>query len=350
MPTPSRWRRSTRTRGRCSRPPCRSTSTGRPTRSRWPARCRARWRRQVAAGSTRAARSRCPTARRTSPPSGPRADGWSPVIFIDILAPRSEEASMRATAAVMYEVKKPLVVEDVELLDPGPHEVQVRWVANGVCHSDYHLINGDVPHPLPVILGHEAAGVVERVGPGVESVAPGDHVCSSYIPSCGKCGYCIGGQPTMCALRVTPQKVAWAEELGATHVVNAATEDPVARVQAISGTGGVDFAFEMVGTQATIEQAVLSTHRGGTAVVVGVCPAGTKVSLDPALFLQQRVLTGSSFGAGHQRTDVPMLIDLFMSGKYKLKEMISRTVPLTDLNHAFDAMLKGEVKRSVVVY
>src|SRR5204863_4134165 len=112
---------------------------------------------------------------------------------------------MRATAAVMYEVKKPLVVEDVELLDPGPHEVQVRWVANGACHSDCLLINGDVPHPLPVLLGHEAAGVVERVGPGVESVTPGDHVCSSYIPSCGKCGYCIGGQPTMCALRDKPR-------------------------------------------------------------------------------------------------------------------------------------------------
>ena len=158
------------------------------------------------------------------------------------------------------------------------------------------------------------------------------------------------GAGKIIAVDVMPQKLAWAEEFGATHVVNAATEDPVARVQAISGTGGVDFAFEMVGTQATIEQAVLSTHRGGTAVVVGVCPAGTKVSLDPALFLQQRVLTGSSFGAGHQRTDVPMLIDMFMSGKYKLKEMISRKVPLTDLNHAFDAMLKGEVKRSVVVY
>ena len=112
---------------------------------------------------------------------------------------------MKATAAVLYEVKKPLVIEDVELLDPGPHEVQVRWVANGVCHSDYHLMSGDVPHPLPVVLGHEAAGVVERVGPGVESVKVGDHVCSSYIPSCGKCAYCIGGQPTMCALRDKPR-------------------------------------------------------------------------------------------------------------------------------------------------
>ena len=364
---------------------------------------------------------------------------------------------MKATAAVLYEVKKPLVIEEVELLEPRAHEVLVKWAANGVCHSDYHVINGDVPHPLPVVLGHEAAGVVVSVGPFVESVTPGDHVCSSYIPSCGKCGYCIGGQPTMCALRdkprwlmldgttrfrkngtslnhylqvggyathsvlmeesvipirkdapldvaclvscgvlagagpvfnrakvppgasvavwgcggvglntiqaarlvgagkiiavdVVPQKLAWAEEFGATHVVNAATEDPVTRVQALSGTGGVDFAFEIVGTQATIEQAVLATHRGGTCVVVGVCPAGTRISLDPTLFLQQRVLTGSSFGAGHQRTDVPMLIDLFMDGKYKLEELITRRVPLTDVNLAYDAMLKGEVKRSVVVY
>jgi S-(hydroxymethyl)glutathione dehydrogenase/alcohol dehydrogenase len=364
---------------------------------------------------------------------------------------------MNVTAAVLYEVKKPLVVENVELLDPGPHEVQVRWAANGVCHSDYHLVCGDVPHPLPVVLGHEAAGVVERVGPGVTTVQVGDHVCSSYIPSCGRCGYCIGGQPTMCALRdkprwfmldgttrlrkgatslhhylqvagyathgvlmedsvipirkdvpldvaclvscgvlagagpvfnrakvppgasvavwgcggvglntiqaaklvgagkiiavdVMPQKLAWAEEFGATHVVNAATEDPVARVHAISGTGGVDYSFELVGTQATIEQAFLATHRGGTCVVVGVSPAGTRVSIDPGLLLQQRVLTGSSFGAGHQRTDVPMLLDLYMAGRYKLEELITRRIPLTDLNHAFDRMLKGEVKRSVVVY
>jgi S-(hydroxymethyl)glutathione dehydrogenase/alcohol dehydrogenase len=83
---------------------------------------------------------------------------------------------------------------------------------------------------------------------------------------------------------------------------------------------------------------------------VGVSPAGRRISIDPALLLQQRVLTGSSFGAGHPRTDVPMLIDLYMSGRYRLDELITRRVPLTDLNHAFDLMLKGEVKRSVVVH
>jgi S-(hydroxymethyl)glutathione dehydrogenase/alcohol dehydrogenase len=85
-------------------------------------------------------------------------------------------------------------------------------------------------------------------------------------------------------------------------------------------------------------------------VVVGVSPAGTRLSIDPSLLLQQRVLTGSSFGGGHQRSDVPMLIDLYMSGKYRLDEMISRRLPLTELNHAFDIMLQGEVKRSVIVY
>ena len=246
-------------------------------------------------------------------------------------------------------------------------------------HARFHRDGREIYHFLQVASYGERAVLMEESVIPIRKDAPLDVVClvscgvlagagpvfnrakvppgaSVAVWGCGGVGLNtiqaarLVGAGKIIAVDVMPQKLAWAEEFGATHVVNAATEDPVARVQAISGTGGVDFAFEMVGTQATIEQAVLSTHRGGTAVVVGVCPAGTKVSLDPALFLQQRVLTGSSFGAGHQRTDVPMLIDMFMSGKYKLKEMISRKVPLTDLNHAFDAMLKGEVKRSVVVY
>jgi Zn-dependent alcohol dehydrogenase len=67
---------------------------------------------------------------------------------------------MRVTAAVLYDAKKPVVIEDVELLEPGPHEVQVRWAANGVCHSDLHVMTGDYPHALPVVLGHVAAGGV----------------------------------------------------------------------------------------------------------------------------------------------------------------------------------------------
>jgi S-(hydroxymethyl)glutathione dehydrogenase / alcohol dehydrogenase len=83
--------------------------------------------------------------------------------------------------------------------------------------------------------------------------------------------------------------------------------------------------------------------------VYGIIP-GTRISVDPTMLLQQRVLTGTSFGGGHQRKDVPGLIDLYMSGKYQLKEMVSRRLPLSELNHAFDLMKQGEVKRSVIVY
>ena len=234
------------------------------------------------------------------------------------------------------------------------HFLQVAGYATHAVLPEASVIPIRKDAPLDVVC-LVSCGVLAGAGPVFNraKVPPGASVA---VFGCGGVGLNtiqaarLVGAGKIIAVDVMPQKLAWAEEFGATHVVNAATEDPVARVQAISGTGGVDFAFEVVGTQATIEQALLSTHRGGTCVVVGVSPAGTRISIDPSLLLQQRVLTGSSFGAGHQRTDVPMLIDLYMSGKYKLDELITRRVPLTDLNLAFDLMLKGEVKRSVVVY
>ena len=200
-----------------------------------------------------------------------------------------------------------------------------------------------------------SCGVLAGAGPVFNraKVQPGASVA---VWGCGGVGLNtiqmarLVGAGKIIAVDVMKQKLEWAEEFGATHVVDASKEDPVARVQALSGRGGVDYAFEIVGTQKTIEQALAATHRGGTCVVVGVSPAGTRVSIDPGMLLQQRVLTGSSFGGGHQRTDVPMLIDLYMDGKYRLDEMITRRVPLEELNNAFELMLAGEVKRSVVVY
>jgi S-(hydroxymethyl)glutathione dehydrogenase/alcohol dehydrogenase len=208
--------------------------------------------------------------------------------------------------------------------------------------------------PLDVV-SLVSCGVLAGAGPVFNraKVPPGASVA---VWGCGGVGLNtiqmarLVGAGKIIAVDVMKQKLAWAEEFGATHVVDASKGDPVAQVHAISGMGGVDYAFEVVGTQKTIEQALLATHRGGTCVVVGVSPAGTRLSIDPGLFLQQRVLTGTSFGGGHQRTDVPMLIDLYMSGKYKIDEMITRKLPLSELNHAFDMMLAGEVKRSVIVY
>ena len=97
---------------------------------------------------------------------------------------------MKMRAAVLYQIKTPLVVEEIEIDEPKKGEVLVKVTATGVCHSDLHFIEGLWPWPTPVVLGHEAAGIVERVGEGVASVQPGDHVVLSFAASCGVCRYC----------------------------------------------------------------------------------------------------------------------------------------------------------------
>ena len=101
-------------------------------------------------------------------------------------------------AAVCYELGKPLVVEDVRILPPGPGEVRVRVAATAICHSDIHAIRPDWEQPVPIVAGHEAAGVVEQVGEGVTLVRPGDRVVLSLIRSCGRCFYCATGAPELC--------------------------------------------------------------------------------------------------------------------------------------------------------
>lgn len=105
----------------------------------------------------------------------------------------------RSTAEMPFAKSVPLSVEEVELDGPGPGEVLVRIAAAGLCHSDLSVVNGDRPRPLPMVLGHEAAGVVEEVGAGVTDVAPGDRVVCSYVPSCGTCAACAAGHPVRCA-------------------------------------------------------------------------------------------------------------------------------------------------------
>jgi NDMA-dependent alcohol dehydrogenase len=101
-------------------------------------------------------------------------------------------------AAVLRAVGEPLAVEEVDLAPPGPGEVSVRLAASGVCHSDWNVISGATPNPLPAVLGHEGAGIVEEVGDGIETVAEGDHVVLSWLPACGRCFYCRHGRPVLC--------------------------------------------------------------------------------------------------------------------------------------------------------
>lgn len=101
-------------------------------------------------------------------------------------------------AAVLREINKPLDIENIEHGDPGPREVLIRTVAAGVCHSDLHFQNGSYPYPLPAVLGHESAGVVEAVGSAVTYVKPGDHVITCLSAFCGHCEYCLTGHMSLC--------------------------------------------------------------------------------------------------------------------------------------------------------
>ncbi len=109
-------------------------------------------------------------------------------------------------AAVFHGPRQPLVVEEVDIDKPLAHEVLVKTVASGVCHSDLHFVEGLYPHPAPAILGHEAAGVVEAVGSAVTYVKPGDHVISCPSVFCGECDYCFSGRPNLCANKAAIQR------------------------------------------------------------------------------------------------------------------------------------------------
>lgn len=105
-------------------------------------------------------------------------------------------------AAVLRDLARPMEIEDIQVSKPGPREVLVRLGAVGLCHSDLHILEGDLPHPLPAILGHEPAGIVEQVGADVRHVKPGDHVVVCLTFHCGHCAHCHSGHTNRC---MTPE-------------------------------------------------------------------------------------------------------------------------------------------------
>ncbi|WP_149537255.1 zinc-dependent alcohol dehydrogenase family protein [Siccirubricoccus phaeus] len=113
---------------------------------------------------------------------------------------------MRMQAAIMFEQGKPrpyatsnaLVIEEVELEGPGPGEILIEVAAAGLCHSDLSAIEGIRPRPLPVVIGHEGAGIVREVGQGITDLKPGDHVITVFVASCGSCRNCVRGRPNIC--------------------------------------------------------------------------------------------------------------------------------------------------------
>ena len=361
---------------------------------------------------------------------------------------------MRAKAAVLYEVGKPVVVEQLDLESPGPGEVMVKVAGTGVCHSDYNVVSGyRLPGDLPAVMGHEGAGIVAQVGPGVTEFKPGDHVIFTIRPMCGRCRYCATGRWNLCigysppsgrmldgttrfskegrpvfhglatfceftvvwenhlvrvrddvpldkaalvgcavmtgvgavvnrakveagatvavwgcggvglnvvqgaqlagasriiAVDVNPFKLEVASRLGATGTVNAEENDPVEAVRQMTA-GGVDYAFEVIGNPKTTLQAFEATCAGGTCVLVGAPPEGGELAIPMRPLFLDRTVMGSSAGSGRPRADFPWILDLYMQGRLKLDELITRTRPLEEVNQAFRDMEDGKVARTVLV-
>lgn len=357
-------------------------------------------------------------------------------------------------AAVLHEFGSDLVVEDVELATPAPDEVVVRVVASGVCHTDRTMQLGANPLPLPLVLGHEAAGVVEAVGRDVTYVRPGDHVATTASSFCGHCRWCMRGELQHCenkgrsraaglpprlsqgAVAVEPfvglgafaeqllvheravvklpdempldkasllgcagitglgavrraarvqvgdtvavigcggvglnvvqgariagasriiavdrisEKLDMARLVGATDVVNASEVDPVETVKELTG-GGVDHAIEVVGIEATIEQAFAMLDTMGTATVVGVARPDMKVRIPAVELLLEKRLQGTKMGSTRPRLDIPLYCQLYLDGRLDLDSLLSATAPLEQVNAALTALDNPRGARTVLTF
>lgn len=213
-------------------------------------------------------------------------------------------------------------------------------------------IRSDVPLDVAALVG---CGVMTGVGAVINTakVEPGSSV---VVIGCGGVGLnvvqgaVLAGAGIIIAVDVNPQKLAWARQFGATHLVNPHESDPISQVFALTNGFGADYAFEVIGRSDTAMQAYLSICPGGTAVVVGVARPDDMMMIPVLSLLQEKTLKGSIYGSARPSVDMPKLVDLYMSKKLKLDELVSRRITLEQINDAFTWMEKGEVARSVIVY
>ncbi|HIG42882.1 MAG: S-(hydroxymethyl)glutathione dehydrogenase/class III alcohol dehydrogenase [bacterium] len=370
---------------------------------------------------------------------------------------------MKSRAAVAWEAGKPLEIEEIEVAGPSAGEVLVRMVATGVCHTDAFTLSGDDPEGIfPAVLGHEGGGIVEETGPGVTSVAVGDHVIPLYTAECRECKFCKSGKTNLCssvratqgqglmpdgstrfssqngteifhymgtstfseystvaevslakinksapldkvcllgcgvttgigavlntakvepgasvaifglggiglsvvqgavlakagriiAIDTNPDKFEMARQMGATDCINPKDyPDPIQDVIVDMTDGGVDYSFECVGNVNLMRSALECCHKGwGESIIIGVAGSGQEISTRPFQLVTGRVWRGTAFGGVKGRTQLPGMVDQYMSGDIKLDEFITFTLGLEDINKAFDYMHAGKSIRSVILY
>ena len=369
---------------------------------------------------------------------------------------------MKARAAVAWEPKKPLVIEQVEVEGPKEGEVLLKVVATGVCHTDAFTLSGDDPEgAFPCILGHEGGCEVVECGPGVKGLKPGDHVIPLYIPECGECAYCRSTKSNLCqsiaatvwtgympdhtrrfsckgqplfhymgcstfaeytvvpeialakinpaapldkvcllgcgvttgigavlntakvepgatvavfglggiglsviqgavmakagriiAVDLNSDKFAMATSLGATDTLNPKelSGDLVEAIKEMTN-GGVDYSFECIGNVNVMRQALECCHMGwGVSTIIGVAGAGQEIRTRPFQLVTGRTWKGTAFGGVKGRTQLPGYVENYLNGQIELDSMVTHTMPLEEINTAFDLMHEGKSIRSVILF
>lgn len=366
---------------------------------------------------------------------------------------------MRFKAAVLERVGVPLVIREVTAPDLKPSDVLVRNRASGLCHTDLEIIQGQLAWPLPVVLGHEGAGIVEAVGRDVTLVKPGDHVVCSWNPTCGHCFYCDRGQPILCephnrhngqgalldggsrlvldgqrlnhfsavsshaeysivhetsaiavpeeipfdracligcgvmtgvggasrmacieagasvaiigcgavglnavqgamlerantiiAIDVDAGRLAMAQTFGATHTIDARVNDLIARVKDLTGGRGADYVLECAGNEKALQTMFEVARPGAEIVVLGKTNVNQMVSLRFGSMMGEKRMIRSSYGGARPRRDFPWLAQLYLDGRLKLDELITRRISLDGINDGFAAMTRGEAIRTVIIF
>ena len=369
---------------------------------------------------------------------------------------------MQTRAAVFRGVGTPLAIETISLDAPQPTELLVRIAAVGLCRTDLHVMRGERRVAMqPMVLGHEAAGVVEQIGASVNGVAVGDHVVLTFIPGCGRCRWCqqslhhlcaegpritqgpqldgtfrrrdrdgrevgafcmiggfaertvvdqasvlaidkdipldlaslvacgvpagvgaarnrakvkpgdsvlvvgVGGDgmnvvqgarlcgaTTIIAADIVPAKLDWAKQFGATHTVNATGEALTKEVLALTGGVGVQHAFVCIDPPATLLPAFRATAKAGNVVVTALTPdTVSEIKIPPLeLFVTQKAIMGAVYGFASPRLQIPELLALYRRGELRLKELITRTYSLDEVNRGYADLEAGLNLRGVIVF
>lgn len=368
---------------------------------------------------------------------------------------------MRFRAAVLHTVGPGAVlsVEELECAPLQPHDVLVRVVASGLCHTDLEVIEGGVAYPVPIVPGHEGAGIVEAVGSAVTQVRAGQHVVCSWNPHCGHCFHCERDQPILCepfgvnqraghlmdgssrlrldgrpvahfsgvsshaqfcvvtencavvvpdempldraclvgcgvmtgvgavarlaqvpagasvavigagavglnaiqgaaiqraglilAIDRSPDRLALARRLGATHTFLVDEEGLLDQIKECTAGRGVDFAVECVGHESAIQLALEATRRGGSVVLLGKTPVNQRIALRFGSLMGEKKIIRSSYGGARPQRDFPWLCRLYLDGTLKLDELITGRLTLDTINSGFDAIRAGRTIRSIVEF